>query len=265
MKLEGEGVFALFVCLSGKMRHRFSRAQNTWFENCRVTPDQCMILTYCFSHRYSYEDAIREASLPGRIISSETVADRYSFCREVCMIALDKMYDQVGCIGGPGKIVEVDETKIGKRKYERGRIVEGHWILGLIERGSVNYRLEICPENSRDERTLLDLIKKHVAPGTEIYTDCWKGYVNLSEHGFIHKTINHSENFVDPNTGVHTQNIESSWRGLKLSLSRGGNRGRNLDMHLCEFLWRRRIKQEKKDLFESFIEAVKDVYSGETE
>ena len=37
-------------------------------------------------------------------------------------------------IGGPGKVVEIDEAKFGKRKYSRGRMVEGTWILGGIER-----------------------------------------------------------------------------------------------------------------------------------
>ena len=36
-------------------------------------------------------------------------------------------------IGGPGRIVEVDEAKFGKRKYQRGRIVQGSWVLGGVE------------------------------------------------------------------------------------------------------------------------------------
>ena len=38
-------------------------------------------------------------------------------------------------IGGLGTVVEIDESKFGKRKYNRGRMVEGTWVvLDGIER-----------------------------------------------------------------------------------------------------------------------------------
>ena len=33
-------------------------------------------------------------------------------------------------IGGEGIIVEIDESKFGKRKYHRGRIIDGVWVVG---------------------------------------------------------------------------------------------------------------------------------------
>ena len=40
-------------------------------------------------------------------------------------------------LGGPGTIVEIivsmveiDEAKFGRQKYHRGRLVDGHWVLG---------------------------------------------------------------------------------------------------------------------------------------
>ena len=32
--------------------------------------------------------------------------------------------------------MEIDESKFGKRKYHRGRSVDGHWVFGGIEQGS---------------------------------------------------------------------------------------------------------------------------------
>ncbi|KMQ86603.1 putative transposase-like protein [Lasius niger] len=197
----------------------------------------CMPITYSFAVNFTFEQTMRESSIiEGQQISRETVADRFSFCREVCMVGRQ--------IGGVGEIVEIDECKIGRRKYERERVVEGSWILGIIHRGYAHkYRLEICPDNKRDENTLIELIKKHVAAGTEIHTDCWKGYINLENHGYVYKTVNHSEEFVNHDTGTHTENIESSWRWMRRFLSRGGVCKSNLADHLCEFLWRQRVKK----------------------
>ncbi|KAG0439867.1 hypothetical protein DMUE_2144 [Dictyocoela muelleri] len=39
-------------------------------------------------------------------------------------------------IGGEGVKVEIDETKFGKRKYNRGRQVDGVWVLGGVERSN---------------------------------------------------------------------------------------------------------------------------------
>ena len=37
-------------------------------------------------------------------------------------------------LGGPGKIVEIDEAKFGKRKYNKGAYREGMWVLGGVDR-----------------------------------------------------------------------------------------------------------------------------------
>ena len=102
----------------------------------------------------TFEQTIRESSvLDEQQISPETVADRFSFCREICMVALDEHFEEESLLGGIDEIVEIDECKIGRRKYERGHVVEGTWILGMIHRGhSANYRLEICSDNKRDKR-----------------------------------------------------------------------------------------------------------------
>lgn len=41
-------------------------------------------------------------------------------------------------------IVQVDETKIGKRKKNRGRWLAGSWIFGMIENRSEDFRVVVC-------------------------------------------------------------------------------------------------------------------------
>lgn len=84
------------------------------FERCHISIESCLIITYAFAWWFSFEQTMHECSIVnGQIVSSETIADRFSFCREVCTIALDKKeYVAEGLLGGVGKLVEIDECKI---------------------------------------------------------------------------------------------------------------------------------------------------------
>lgn len=69
-------------------------------------------------------------------INYKTAVDFASFCREVVFQSFI-----VNCkkLGGPGMIVEIDESKFGKVKKvkgHRGKPVDGQWIFGIYERGS---------------------------------------------------------------------------------------------------------------------------------
>src|SRR5258705_10745445 len=112
------------------------------------------------------------------VMSRNTVADYFSFCREVCVAAVEACHEE-SKIGGVGHVVQVDESKLGKRKYERGRIVDGSWIFGMVDNDTNEVRLEVCADNKRNEGTLMEMIVWKEEIGTVIVSDCWKGYVNL--------------------------------------------------------------------------------------
>eukprot|EP00116_Pleurobrachia_bachei_P017220 sb/3477482/ len=85
----------------------------------------------------------------------------------------EKMHDEInttsGMIGGPGVIVQIDESKHGKRKYQRGRLVEGTWVFGGVDQVTGEAFFEICPANKRDEATLLPIILRRIRPGSITY------------------------------------------------------------------------------------------------
>eukprot|EP00731_Ephydatia_muelleri_P003668 Em0001g3668a len=64
-------------------------------------------------------------------VGSATAVDWYNYIRDIC---IQFFIDHPAVVGGPGKEVEIDESKFGKRKYNRGRAVEGHWVFGGMER-----------------------------------------------------------------------------------------------------------------------------------
>jgi len=102
-------------------------------------------------------------------------------------------------LGGLGRVVKIDKAKIGWRKYNRGRLIKGQWIFGGYEQESK--KIFIVPIENRTEETLLACIKEWILPGTTIISDCWKSYDCLNNESFQHLKVNHSYNFVDPETG----------------------------------------------------------------
>ena len=67
----------------------------------------------------------------------------------------------------------------------------------------------------RSAATLLPIITRRVKAGTTIITDEWLAYSNLAANGFVHLTVKHKYNFVDPVSGAQTLTIERAWRGPK--------------------------------------------------
>ena len=111
-------------------------------------------------------------------------------------------------IGGPGKTVEVDEAKFGRRKNHKGRVIDGTWVFGGVDKTDNGQCFFVTVKN-RSADSLLGNISKFILPGTTIVSDCWKGYSQLENHpDYSHLTVNHRYNFVDPITKATTNHIE---------------------------------------------------------
>ena len=140
-------------------------------------------------------------------------------------------------LGGPGVIVELDEAKFGKRKYNKGSYREGQWVLGAVDRNTGQCFLLPCPNNKRDAPTLLPLISRWILPGSIVYTDEWAAYNGLTAAAYTHHSVNHSIQFVDPSTGVHINTQEGLWAHVKKSVIGSTN----LELALIDFMFRRRM------------------------
>ncbi|KAL3265725.1 hypothetical protein HHI36_009928 [Cryptolaemus montrouzieri] len=76
-------------------------------------------LMYIFAWDDTYQRAIHENPIIGTTLSKETVADWFSYYRETIAVAWQNTSTEN--IGDAGMEVQVDESKIGHWKYNRGR------------------------------------------------------------------------------------------------------------------------------------------------
>jgi len=90
-------------------------------------------------------------------------------------------------------------------------------------------------------------------------SDCWRAYDCLSLEGFVHQRVNDSQNFVDPDTGAHTQNIERLWRDVRGGVPRFGRSQKHVVGYLAEFLFKRKFP-DHRDRIHAFFTAVAELY-----
>ncbi|XP_028394432.1 uncharacterized protein LOC114527774 [Dendronephthya gigantea] len=230
-------------------RHRVevSIRKGSWFEKSNFTVEEIIKFTYWWTVDLTQSQIVQQLGF-----ASNSGVDWDMFCREVCEVV---MLQESLPIGGPGKVVQIDESKIGKRKYHKGHRVEGQWVFGGIENES--RKSFIFAVEKRDEATLLPLIKKWILPGTKIVSDCWKAYINLEKHGYVHATVNHSKEFVNDD-GDHTNRIEGHWRQMKVALPTHGRRKHHYSSYLAEFVWRYTHRGE--NLFNTFLQDIAKIY-----
>ena len=246
----------MWRCSKKSCNGEVSIRHNSWFCGSHLSISKILALTYAWAHSFTTSQAMHETSSRDKTTSSETVVDWYNYCREVCAEIISRHH--TGRIGGPGKIVEIDESKFGRRKYHRGRVVEGQWVFGGICRETKE--CFVVPVSSRDKATLLPIIQDRILPGTCVMSELWRAYNCLNDEGFQHLTVNHSLNFVDPDTGAHTQNIENTWWVAKRSLPQTGRSRDMFENYLLEFLWCRHYRTHDGFPFFVFLEHITEIY-----
>ena len=130
---------------------------------------------------------------------------------------------------------------------------EGQWVLGGLCRETKEFfAVEV---EKRDRPTLLKIIKEKINPHTTVISDCWKAYDCLTSEGFRHLKVNHSLNFVDPETGAHTNTQERHWRTLKEKVAKFGRRKYHFEGYLARAAFQILYPEANKRMH-PFLEAV---------
>ena len=195
------------------------------FTKSKIPLCKILHIIYCWSLQYSRNQAEHETGC-----SPDTITNYYQACRQACH---QWQMSEQPKIGGPGLTVEIDESQMTKRKNNVGRITNEQWIFGGICR-ETRERF-VVPVHDRTAETLLPLIETYIANGSNINSDSWKSYSKIHEldSDYNHNIVNHHRNFVDPQTGTHTQTIERMWREVKRVKRRSeGIRNSDVDFHI---------------------------------
>ena len=213
--------------------------QKSWFSGSRLSIEKILALPYAWAHKFTTTQAVHETSLHDETTSAETVIDWYNYYRGVCA---DRIINHhAGRIRGPETTVEVDESKFGKMKYHRGRKVEEKKVFcGLFRQTKACF---LVPVERRDKETLLPIIRAQILPDTHVISDLWRSYYCLQNEGYKHLTVNHSLNFVNPDTGAHTQGIENTLWGVTRSYPRTGTSKELFERYLQECMWRKHYRE----------------------
>ena len=103
---------------------------------------------------------------------------------------------------------------VAPARQNYGRRTLGPWVFGLaIKHASGNTEVRMFHDLRRDESTLRATVLRHIRPGTEIWTGEWRACTNIPRwvsngQPYVHRTVNHQQNFINPVTGANTQMIE---------------------------------------------------------
>lgn len=223
----------VFRCSKYACDHRqLSYRVGSVFFGSTLQTRQIMGLARCWLKGETHGMAVLSSGL-----NSKTVSTWYAAFRE--LVSCDKV-NWSEPIGGPGVVVQIDETLLGRRKNNRGHFVEGAWIMVGIER--TESRRAFCTVvEKRDAETIRSVVRTNVRENSIVHTDEWRGYIGLDVAcNVVHSTVNHSRYFRDPVTGVCTNAVEGLNGALKRSIPQQFRNNRYAPQYIDQFIWKRK-------------------------
>ncbi|HEY6534435.1 MAG TPA: hypothetical protein VIY08_01285 [Candidatus Nitrosocosmicus sp.] len=149
----------IFRCLDLNCRKAVSIFDKTFFSGRHLKCSDVMLIGYYWLCNANYTMIL---NMSGH--SSTTVSKYIKLFRQ---LVINMLVDNDEIIGGNNIIVEVDESKFHSRKDG-----EGIWIVGGVEK-TLGKKCFFKVVRNRDARTIRQIIRTHVNPGSIICTDMW--------------------------------------------------------------------------------------------
>lgn len=122
-------------------------------------------------------------------------------------------------LGGHGVIVQCDEVKLNYNvKSHRGRGPRDQiWGLSIVDTSTSPAQGFCQIIKDKKAETMIPIISSVVHSGSIIHTDEHKSYVKLGLQ-YTHRSVIHKYHFIAPETGVHTQQVESYHNKIKMRM-----------------------------------------------
>ena len=151
-------------------------------------------------------------------------------------------------------VVEIDETYVGGRqKGHIGKLKRKTAVMGMVSRGG-DVMAKVVPSGRKVH--LAPHIHANVEKGSTIYTDEYRAYQDLPEHGYQHDTVEHGrDEYVRGD--VHTNTIEGYWSRVKNSI-RGTHihvSKKHMQKYLSEFEFRFNMRETPHLMFDRLLKA----------
>ena len=78
---------------------------------------------------------------------------------------------------------------------------------------------------------------------------------------YIHQSVNHTRNFVDPLIGTHTSHVENLWKNIKMKFKAMSGRSRELiPEYLDEHNWRQFNGKRTLVVFDNILDQISEYY-----
>ncbi|KAI5152549.1 hypothetical protein ENBRE01_2913 [Enteropsectra breve] len=140
----------MFICQNKICKRRFNPWEDTIFYQSKLSKKEILLILELWTQK-----------TPINIISYVLKLNRKAIYRILFKLSaiLDPRYYETldNDFGGDECVDETDESKFGKRKYNKGHHVEGVWVLGMIER-SARKRIKLFVLDNRTRETLVQII-----------------------------------------------------------------------------------------------------------
>jgi len=233
-------------CMNTKCTHyqtTYSVRNGSWMADFKFSTKTMYKILLYWSNNIIQKDILRFVDV-GRVAL-------YKFRKMIISMISKYFKENPILLGGPGSIVQIDETMINhKIKAHCGRTpCQQVWLLCIVDTSFVPSKGFCCIVENRSAACLLPIISNVVRAGSTIYTDDFKSYLGLSGlNEYSHMSVCHKYNFVDPVTGVHTQNVESFNNKIKRKIkSMNGLDDNSCKMFLQEFMFLDLFKENSYD------------------